>query len=59
MGGRSAEQPPLSPESSSVQMPSQSADYQALAQENDRLKEYLGTYEQQIKDLESELKNLK
>ena len=35
------------------------AEYETLKQENDQLKEYLNQYEQQIKDMENELKNLK
>ena len=53
MGGGGA---PLSPESN---QPSASADYQALSQENERLKEYLAQYEQQIKDMEADLNALK
>ena len=58
MGSR-LDLPPQSPESSSAQLPSRSADYQALAQENERLKEYLGQYENQIKEMENDLKHLR
>ena len=34
-------------------------DYESIKQENAQLKEYLNQYEQQIKDMESELKNIK
>jgi len=51
------EQPPVSPDSSSAAC--QTSDYQALAQENERLKAYLQQYEQQIKDMESDLNNLR
>jgi len=57
MGGR-LEQPPSSPGQEPHER-SQSADFVNLQSENDRLKEYLAAYEQQIKDMETDLNNLR
>ena len=53
------EQPPQSPDSNATGGVASTVEQEKLVQENERLKQYLAQYEQQIRNMESDLNDLR